>query len=364
MIRILHVITTINRGGAENQLLVLVREQVKSGLEVSVLYLKGDPELEQDLSDAGANVVHDIANLHPFFQFLKMRSIAKSQKALLHAHLPRAELVARFASARNPFVVSRHNAEQFFPGAPQFLSSFLSRLVTDKAKHVIAISYAVSDFISLKSEVSDIGKITVVHYGYLPSPNVDRLNAKVELGGESKICIGTISRLTRQKDLPTLFTAFAKFLSLHPSSVLLIVGGGEEKNSLVHLAEELGIAQNIEWVGRTSEIQEYLSRMDVFVLSSLYEGFGLVLLEAMDGGVPVIASDNSAIPEVLGADFPGLARTGDVQNFLEQMNYYLETKNRRHILQIQNVRLGLFKADLMCSRIVQIYEMANYGRRQ
>ena len=358
MIKVLHVITTISRGGAENQLLVLVREQIKSGMEVSVLYLKGDPELEQDLSDAGANVVHDISNLHPFFQFLKMRSISKGQKALLHAHLPRAELLTRFSSASNPFVVSRHNAEPFFPGAPQFLSSFLSRLVTEKAKNVIAISYAVCDFVSSKNEVSDLKKITVVHYGYQPSPNVDRLNAKVELGEESKICIGTISRLTRQKDLPTLFSAFAQFLSLHPGSVLLLIGGGEEKNSLVDLAEELGISQNIEWVGRTSEIQEYLSRMDVFVLSSLYEGFGLVLLEAMDAGVPVIASNNSAIPEVLGDDFPGLAKTGDVQNFLEKMNRFIEIENRRHILEVQDERLGIFKADLMCSRISNVYQLA------
>ncbi len=358
MMRVLHVIITINRGGAENQLLVLVREQIKSGMEVSVLYLKGDPELEQDLSAAGAIVVHGIANMNPFFQFLKMRSIFKSQKVLLHAHLPRAELLTRFSSATNPFVVSRHNAEQFFPGAPRFLSSLLSRLVTRKAKSVIAISHAVSKFLSLKNEVSDYRKVTVVHYGCQPSPNVDRLNTKMMLGNESQICIGTISRLTRQKDLPTLFLAFAQFLSLHPGSVLLLIGGGEEKSSLVNLAEEIGIAQNIEWVGRTSDIHEYLSHMDVFVLSSLYEGFGLVLLEAMDAGVPVVASNNSAIPEVLGADFPGLARTGDVQDFLEKINQFIEIENRQKILQIQNVRLGIFKADLMCSKITDLYKQA------
>jgi glycosyltransferase involved in cell wall biosynthesis len=231
-------------------------------------------------------------------------------------------------------------------------------LVTEKAKHVIAISYAVSNFISSKNEVNDLKKVTVVHYGYEPSPSINRLNSKVELGNKSGICIGTISRLTRQKDLPTLFSAFAQFLGLHPGSRLLMVGGGEEKSSLVILAEELGIAANIHWVGRTSEIQEHLSRMDVFVLSSLYEGFGLVLLEAMDAGVPVIASNNSAIPEVLGTDFPGLAKTGDAQDFLEKMNQFVNTENRKHVLQVQNVRLGIFKADLMCSKIAGIYQLA------
>jgi glycosyltransferase involved in cell wall biosynthesis len=358
MMKVHHVITTINRGGAEKQLLVLVREQIKSGMDVSVLYLKGEPELGQDLSDAGAIVSHDIANQHPFIQFFKMRSISKSQETLLHAHLPRAELLTRFSSARNPFVVSRHNAEPFFPGAPHFLSSLLSRVVTEKAKHVIAISYAVSNFISSENEVSDPKKVTVIHYGYEPSPTIVRLNSKVGLGNKSGICVGTISRLTRQKDLPTLFSAFAQFLSLHPGSKLLMVGGGEEKNSLVNLAEELAISKNIEWVGRTSEIQKYLSQMDVFVLSSLYEGFGLVLLEAMDAGVPIIASNNSAIPEVLGNDFPGLAKTGDVQDFLGKMNQFVDVENRKHVLQVQNVRLGIFKADVMCSKIASIYQLA------
>jgi glycosyltransferase involved in cell wall biosynthesis len=97
--------------------------------------------------------------------------------------------------------------------------------------------------------------------------------------------------------------------------------------------------------------------MDVFVLSSLYEGFGLVLLEAMDAGVPVIASNNSAIPEVLGNDFPGLARTGDVQDFLEKMSQFVNIENRKHVLQVQNVQLGIFRADLMCSRISDIYHL-------
>ena len=358
MMRVLHIITTINRGGAENQLLVLVREQIKSGMEVSVLYLKGDPELEQELSSAGAKVLHDIANLNPFIQLIKMRTFSKTQKILLHAHLPRAELLTRFSSAGNSFIVSRHNAEPFFPGTPHFLSSYLSRLVTKKAKCVIAISHAVSNFITLNNEVSDCKKINVVYYGYQPSTIIDRVNSKVAIKGKNGICIGTISRLTRQKDLPTLFSAFALFLSFHPGSTLLLIGGGEEKDHLVNLAEELGIAQNIEWVGRTSKIQDYLSRMDIFVLSSLYEGFGLVLLEAMDAGVPIVASDNSAVPEVLGADFPGLARTGDVQDFLEKITQFVNVESREQVLQMQNVRLAIFRAELMCSNISRVYQLA------
>jgi glycosyltransferase involved in cell wall biosynthesis len=352
---VLHVITTINRGGAENQLVVLVREQVKSGLDVTVVYLKGEPELEQEFLAAGATVLHNIANMKPIHQLIKLREISKAKEFLLHAHLPRAELLTRFAAGKNEYVVSRHNAEPFFPGAAPLLSSYLSRLVIRKAKHVIAISFAVSEFLIEKKEIRGNEKLSVVHYGYQPRPGEDRITAKVGIGDGSGICIGTISRLTRQKDLPTLFSAFAQFLMDHPKSTLLLVGGGEEMNQLKNLARNLGIDENIEWVGRTSRIPEFLSRMDIFVLSSLYEGFGLVLLEAMDAGVPIIASNNSAIPEVLGEDFTGLVQTGDVDSFVTQMNEYTKQSVREKVLRDQDVRLKTFSAEVMCSKISRIY---------
>lgn len=355
MTKVLHVITTINRGGAENQLVVLVREQVKSGLDVTVIYLKGEPELEQEFLAAGAKILHDIVNMKPIFQLIKLRGISKAEKSLLHAHLPRAELLTRFAAGKNEYVVSRHNAEPFFPGAARLLSSYLSRLIIKKAKHVIAISFAVSEFLIEKKEIRSNEKLSVVHYGYQPRPGEDRVTAKVGIGDGSGICIGTISRLTRQKDLPTLFSAFARFLIDHPNSTLLLVGGGEEKNHLENLAQNLGIGENIEWVGRTSRIPEFLSRMDIFVLSSLYEGFGLVLLEAMDAGVPLIASNNSAIPEVLGEDFTGLVQTGDVDGFVTKMNEYTKQSVRAKVLRDQDIRLKTFSAEVMCSKISKIY---------
>lgn len=359
MTDVFHVITTINRGGAENQLVVLVREQVKSGLDVTVVYLKGEPELEQEFLAAGAKVLHNIANMKPILQLIKFREISKAQKSLLHAHLPRAELLTRFAAGKNEYVVSRHNAEPFFPGATRLLSSYLSRLVIKKARHVIAISFAVSEFLIEKKEIRGNEKLSVVHYGYQPLPGEDRITTKVGIGDDSGICIGTISRLTRQKDLPTLFSAFAQFLMDHPKSTLLLVGGGEEKNNLENLARNLGIAESIEWVGRTSRIPEFLSRMDIFILSSLYEGFGLVLLEAMDAGVPIIASNNSAIPEVLGENFTGLVQTGDVDGFVTKMNEYTKQNVREKVLRDQDIRLKTFSAEVMCSKISKIYSHAH-----
>jgi glycosyltransferase involved in cell wall biosynthesis len=354
MIKVLHVITTISRGGAENQLVVLTREQVKLGMQVSVCYLKGEPELETEFVAAGVRVIHEAANRSPIRQLWFLRTYVKRKNPLLHGHLPRAELMARFSGSKNSLIVSRHNAEPFYPKAPRTISTFLSRMVVLRASYVIAISHSVSDFLLTTGEVKDKDKIVVIYYGYQPRINANRDISKIVVNAED-ITVGTISRLTRQKDLPTLFSAFAQFSNDFPCAKLLIVGSGEEQNSLEDLASRLGIAEQIEWVGRTSEIPRYLSRMDIFVLSSLYEGFGLVLLEAMDAGIPIIASNISAIPEVLGSNFFGLVRTSDVNHFYEKLLNFTDPRYREEVLRFQAARLGYFHADEMCRKVAMVY---------
>ena len=151
---VFHLITTINRGGAENQLLILVKEQIRQGFEVHIVFLKGEPELGSDFGKAGALVHPELARVSLLFQTFKFRKIIKGANAIVHAHLPRAELVALLTFTRFKFIASRHNAEPFFPGAPKIISNLLSRLVELRSERIIAISNAVRDFLVGRGEVS------------------------------------------------------------------------------------------------------------------------------------------------------------------------------------------------------------------
>jgi glycosyltransferase involved in cell wall biosynthesis len=295
-----HVITTIERGGAENQLLIIVREQVLLGMNVKVIPLKGDPELLQDLLAAGAQVDLNIINRPIIVQVAALRK-ALSKSNLIHAHLPRAELLAAL-SARKNFVFSRHNTEPFFPGAPRLLSNALSRFVTLRAIRGIAISEAVRKYLIESGEIASDFRVDVVLYGipdYAPTDlvRVEQLKTDLEIL-DSDFIVGTIARLAPQKDLSTLLRAFAMTHTNLPNAKLMIVGGGPDQAILASKAAEFGIANRVIWIGRTSEIYEYLAIMDVFVLTSLYEGFGLPVIEAMAAGVPVACSNTTSLPEV------------------------------------------------------------------
>jgi glycosyltransferase involved in cell wall biosynthesis len=98
-----------------------------------------------------------------------------------------------------------------------------------------------------------------------------------------------------------------------------------------------------------------LMRLDIFVLSSLYEGFGLVLLECMDAGVPILASNISAIPEVLGENFPGHAQPGNAHEFYKKLIELSNPLVRQRVLNLQNQRLAFFDAQNMCEKVIKTY---------
>jgi glycosyltransferase involved in cell wall biosynthesis len=333
--------------------LILVKEQIRQGFEVHVVYLKGEPELGADFLSSGALVHSELSSLSPLIQPFKFRNLIRGKNAIVHAHLPRAELVALLTFTKFKFFTSRHNAEPFFPGAPRIVSNFLSRLVEMRSNKIIAISNAVKEFLLLRGEIVNSRKVEVVHYGY-KSKLVRDLSK--ENSQRNIVKLGTISRLTDQKDIPTMLRAFLEYKAESPTSSLSILGAGPLESELTNLAERLGLSESVNFLGRSSQIYDFLSELDAFILTSKYEGFGMVLLEAMDAGIPVIASRNSAIPEVLGDDFPGLSTTGNSKEFCQKINMLNDPVYRELILNKQSVRLQLFGAEAMSQKISQTYE--------
>lgn len=318
MFEITHVITTIDRGGAEKHLVQLASAQVAKGLKVRIIFLKGNGELIRDFEANGCFVESNLVNRSIPRQILELRKILKRDVRVIHAHLPRAELLTAISS-RSKFVVTRHNAEKFFPGAPDFISRFLSRYVASNSYACIAISRAVKDFLSQSGEWPSIPGITVIHYGF----QKQSLNISLEkpqvlqylgIPTSSKV-IGTIARVVPQKDYPTLLQAFKIVNEKYPDSFLVSVGEGYLQSHMNQLAVDLRISENIKWVGKVENVDNYLQLFDCFVLTSLYEGFGLVLLEAANAGLPIVASEISAIPEVLGSGYKYLADPGDYKQF-------------------------------------------------
>ena len=363
--KVTHLITTIERGGAEKQLLTLASEQVQSGLKVAVLYLKGKPDLRNEFEVAGVEVNNLLVGKSFLKQIFLLSKYLKRNPSPVHAHLPKSELLAAIVVTKKYLVFSRHNAEAFWPGGPRVISNLLSKFVCKRASQGIAISNAVKNYLVKSGEVPNDHTIDVVYYGFQKDTSTNAaglgLISNIMNGQSLNYKIGTIGRLVPQKDYPTLLNAFSNVLKSVPNIELYVVGEGHLQKDLIELSKSLGINDKVHWLGKTEYIKEFLSKIDLFVLPSNYEGFGLVLLEAMVAKKPIIAANNSAIPEVLGKSYEGLFSTGDINALAQQIKTVISNKSfSERLVQSYSNQLELFDPSKMNSNIKNVYSNAGF----
>jgi len=363
--KVTHLITDNRARGAEKQLLTLASEQVQSGLNVVVLYLKGKPDLRNEFEEAGVEVHNLLVEKSFLKQIFLLSKYLRKNPSPVHAHLPKSELLASVVIAKKYFVFSRHNAEPFWPSGPRIISNLLSKYVCKRASRGIAISNAVKSYLIKRGEITTGYTIDVVYYGFEKDISTNAaglgLITNIMTGQSSNYKIGTIGRLVPQKDYPTLLSAFSNVLKSIPNIDLYVVGEGHLHKDLIELSRSLGIKDKVHWIGKTGYIKEFLSKIDLFILPSKYEGFGLVLLEAMVAKKPVIAANNSAICEVLGKTYEGLFSTGDINALAKHIKVAISDKNfSERLVQSYSNQLELFDSSKMNRNIDNVYSNAGF----
>ena len=362
--KIIHLITTIEFGGAEKQLLILARNQIKQGLKVEVFYLKGKPELKAKFEDAGAKVNSLLVDQLFIFQVTKFRKFIRSNESPVHTHLPQAELVASLACKKKKFIISRHNFESFWPNKPKLVSVLLSRFVTSRASGGIAISNAIKNHLLAAKEISKEFQVSVVYYGF--EHEVVNLSDSNKLTNEmlnstKSFKLGTIGRLVPGKNYPTILKAVTKIVDIEPTVKFFIVGGGRSEQALIKMCKDLKIENNVIWLGRTEHIKEFLSKIDLFIFASKGEGFGLVLLEAMLANKPILAANNSAVPEVLGLNYKGLFPTDNYKLLSDKIIELMNDKVKSDLLVSEyKEQIKLFDPGDMADNVLKIYKVAGF----
>jgi len=309
--KILHLITTLENGGAEKQLVILARNQHKLGEQVSVAPIKGSLELKKDFTSANVGILDNLRNVNFLKQIFILRKILKAEHFdLLHLHLPRAEILGSLASfgLGVRLFATRHNAEKFYPNAPRFLSSWFSRLCLLRINNIISISKSVERFLVENKELRKNSNLRIIFYGF--DENIEVKTPPKSLQDSRLLTrFVMVARLAPQKNIHTAIRAFARYHNTNPNGILEIYGVGNQFIELVELVQDLQISNSVFFRGRSNEISRVLESSQCLILSSRYEGFGLILLEAMQAGLPLLCARNSAIIEVLGLEHPGFFET-------------------------------------------------------
>ncbi len=128
------------------------------------------------------------------------------------------------------------------------------------------------------------------------------------LSTEQRFTLGVVSRLEKIKGMDLVVPAFAEVLKHHPDTHLIVVGDGSLRSAMEQQAVKLGCANHITWTGRQpqEELNKWYSQMDIVLMPSRSEGFGLTAIEAMANDCVVVASNVGGLPEVVRNDACGL----------------------------------------------------------
>ncbi len=306
MSSVLHIVTTINRGGAENHLAVLAAGQAGRGWSVTVAYLKGDGYWAAELGKAGVDVVPLNWNGYTDFGVIgRIRALIEARRPhILHAHLPAAEVLTRLGRARvktpHTFIISKHNDDPI--STPLFWAGGF--WAERSAAALIAISHAVKRYLVRQHLVPD-DRIFPIHYGLEPRPydlvTKDSI-AAIRRGwgiGEGELVIGTVARIEAQKRIDLLIDALAMLRARGLPLKFVVVGAGSLEPQLRQRGADRQVGDAVVWAGRREDIPAVMQAFDIFTLTSDYEGFGLVLLEAMASRRAIVATRVSAIPEIV-----------------------------------------------------------------
>lgn len=365
--RILHIQKATGVAGSENHLLMLLPrlDQVKYDVTYLILVEPGNPveDYVVALRQQGVRTERLIirADVDPIAFWRVFRYIKQGGFDLVVTHLVHADfygLLAAHLAGVQHLISVRHNDNPFRGEFP--LNSFLRRLyrVCDRT---IAISDWLARFCT-EVEAIPSDKITTVHYGL---NIVDRSKASPSTVREEydipsdTLLLLSMGRLIEQKGHHILISAFREIVQDFPGIRLMLVGDGPYRLSLQKQTHELHLEQNVIFAGWQKSVSDYYSAADIFVHPSLWEGFGLVLLEAMSHHKPIIASSVSAIPEIVVHNETGLLiPPGDITALAKAMISLCGDAQVRQEMGINGgERLALhFTVDRMVSEIMKVYD--------
>jgi glycosyltransferase involved in cell wall biosynthesis len=273
---------------------------------------------------------------------------ATAGASLLHAHETRAAQVSclRHLFSGTPYLITRRVDNR--PRSDPF-----TRLMYRRASRVVVLSKIISEILAKTEPRAEVQRIPSVVSNYLSDTVwVRRFRETLE----GKFIVGQIAALDdSHKGQLTLLEAARRLGQSHPDIHFVLVGSGRDETRIRDAAKDLG---NLSFTGWVENIGDYLAAFDLFVLPSLREGLGSILLDAMQFGLPIVASRVGGIIDVVEDPKNGLlvppGESGALADAIVRLYTDAEMRNAMSAAAMQ--RAENYRPELMIERYWQLYQ--------
>ena len=318
-IKVLHIIPNFGTGGAERFVVDLLENTDRKKFDVAAVSLYGETGtiLEKEIRSKNLKVYYldkhrglDLSMIPKLYRLIK-----HCRPDVVHSH----RYVLRYALWPSIFCHVPVRVHTFHSIAQKEVD-WVGKLI-----HKIAFTFGGVVPVSISEEVAD--SVRLVYGAKLQSPviynGIDTKrfacsNCKEEEQEGGEIILLHVGRFSPSKNHKLLIEAFSYALNQNPNLRLWLVGDGELRPSIEEMVQKLGLGDRIRFLGTRSDIPKLMACCDIFVLSSKWEGFGLVIAEAMAAGKPVVATSVGGVPELVENGLTGLLVPPDDANALAE----------------------------------------------
>lgn len=373
--KIIHIISSINRGGAENHLFNLASMQSSMGNDVKIIYFRGDDYWSSFYNKKKIKTYKfRLRNNFNLFKIIKVllglkKFLDKEKPDIVHAHLAWPEVlvsIIKILSKNNfKFIITKHLDSFILEGSygqNKLLNGlFIEKIIFNLADQIIFISKNVQRYFFTKIKGYKY-KTRVIYYGindkYFKSNIRTHKNYKYLRSNKSEFIILNIARHIPQKKIDKLIDGFHQYLKINYNSKLVLVGNGPDNKKLKQKAKNLNINHKINWIDYAENIENIFKISDVFCLTSDYEGLGLVLLESLLLKKPIITINKSAMKEIVVNNYNGISlnknfSSKDLSKAFKEINFNskLRSKFQKNGIKQIKKKFNLKKMYLLTHKI-------------
>jgi glycosyltransferase involved in cell wall biosynthesis len=371
-IRILHIITGSSIAGAENVVLTLAKGMKDSQFESEICTLSPEGELHKKAQQIGIKAYalgyKSILSL-PKVVIKLFILLYKKNYYIINTHLSQAGVIGIIVGrlVRIPCIIETRHYSDYMYKYGNKIKQWLDKKTVNMTNHVIVVSNAGKEILK-KIEGIKEEKINVIYNGIDISKfsSNHRTQIRKQLGIDNNIVLTFTATFHPSKGHKYLLESVGMLKKNYPNVVLLLIGDGVLRSNLGALTKQLNIEDNVRFLGYRTDIPDILSATDIYVHSSVEEGFGIAIIEAMAVGLPVVATNVGGIPEIITNGENGILVPPENPHALaEAIIDLIEHTEQRKILAEkgrQHVTAN-FTDEIMVKKYMEVYNnVINQGK--